>query len=500
MATDLSKLIQDGISTTLTGLLGKDTSFNEITKVDARDINNFEFLQVNSEFAFDKLASLFEFFIPAASASIIFNTMMSAEDYDISSTIDDDTADAMSEFVSNLSGSLVTAFNAEEIEELGASKFNIQHKEVLKGGDISNIDNLFRFSLNIEETPILLFIKFHEEFLPFIPNIANSEFTYYPPEEEKVEEEEEQPEAEIKNEETEEKTSEDNDNKKETTQEIEDDAQEASQSKLSKLFTKKNKIILASIGGVIILLLILVFIGVFSSEEIPEEETIIKQETPAKEITQEVKITPYKTLKKVDFTIQDIDVNRLNNRLNTLTKYQVLSQRELQEQELAEKIRLEKLQKERELIAFAKLNKEEPIQQTEEVEEKTVEQKPKKEEITTVAPSKDTQTENNTPVKKEEPVAMIEQGKESVQVSSYYLSTHNIKYTLFKNLILKNNATNVRISICNDIDGRTSIFIGPFKTDIEQMKMKTLIEKANPTIETTLLQITQEEFDQKCNF
>jgi hypothetical protein len=494
MATDLSKLIQEGITSTLTGILGRDTSFNEITKVDARDINHFEFLQVNAEFAFDKLTSLFEFFIPATSASIIFNTMMSAEDYDISSTIDDDTSDAMTEFVSNLSGSLVTAFNAEDIEELGASKFNIQHKEILTGDAITNIDNLFRFSLNIEETPILIFIKFHEEFLPFIPNIANSEFTFYPEEKEAPEEEDLEPTPKI-----EETINEDIDEvttvKKDTNQEEENTVTNDTKSKLNLLLTKRNKIILAGVAGVIILLLVIM--SIFSSKEVPEEEPVVKQEVPQKVETQEVQITPYKTLKKVDFSIKDIDVDRLNTRLSTLTKYQVLSEQEIKAQEIAEKVRLAKLQKERELIAFAKLNKEEPIKQ--------IQKKEKEGKITTPAISNATKIQEKkvkteiTPTTKQL-TAIPATVKKPISVSSFYLTTYSIKYTLYKNLILENNAQNARISICNDAEGRTSIFIGPFKTNIEQMKMKTLIEKANPAIDTNLLQITQEEFDQKCNF
>lgn len=487
MATDLSQIIQDGLGSTLTGLLGKDTTFNEITKVDIRDINRFELLQVNSEFAFEKLTSLFEFFIPASSASIIFNTMMSAEDYDISATIDDDTADAIGEFVSNLCGSLVTAFNAENVEELGSSKFNIQHKEVLQGNSIENVDNFFRFSLNIEETPILIFIKFHDEFLPFIANIANSEVTFYPAEEPKEEENEPEEEIEEKQQEAPEE---------EKQEELEETKPE---SKVNKLLTKRNKIILGTLVGVIVLLIL--FSMLFSTEEPPMQETNTSKEKPLENNqTKPVEITPYKTLKKIDFSIKDIDIERLNNRLSTLTKYQVLSEQEIEEQKLADNLRLEKLQKERELIAFAKANKEEPIDLP--IQEANETQELNTTEMTTNVIDKEQIQERNETTPQEVVVQTEEIVEKSApeQMSLYYLSTYSIKYNLYKNLIQKNNSANTRISICNDKDGKTSIFIGPFQTDIEQMKMKTLIEKANTSIDTTLLQMTQEEFDQKCNF
>jgi len=503
MATDLSKIIQDGISTTLVGLLGKDSTFKETTKVDIRDLSNNEFLQVNSEFAFDKLTTLFEFFIPAPSASVIFNTMMSADDYDIATTIDDDTSDAMSEFVSNLSGGLVTTFNAENIDDLGNVKFNIQHKEIVQGSEIQNIDTFFRFSIDIEEKNVLVFIRFQEEFLPFIPNIAESEVTFYPAEVDEEDDESEEPEeatnletketsTETKEEEKEELKSSEEDNESDTQEE------EEKTSKLKKLLTKRNKIILGVVGGLIVILLALSIFSGSEEEEMVEEE-VVKQEQPKEEKEpQKIETQSYKTLKKIDFDVNDIHVERLNKRLSTLTKYHVLSEEEIRQEEREERARLEKLQREKELLEFAKQNKEEPVIIQEEMSKET---EPEQKVETPVQSQDITQIPQET-VK--QTVQMIDNESKQEEIkkesSSYYISSNDIKYNLYKNLVLQGEFTTARISICNDKDGRTSIFIGPFQSDVQQMKMKTLIQKENANITIDLLNITKEEFDQKCNF
>ena len=52
MASDLSKLIQDGLCNTLNGLLAKDTKLTENTKIDERDLSSLELLKVDAVFDF----------------------------------------------------------------------------------------------------------------------------------------------------------------------------------------------------------------------------------------------------------------------------------------------------------------------------------------------------------------------------------------------------------------------------------------------------------------
>ena len=148
MASDLSQLIQDGLCNTLNGLLAKDASLKETTKVHEQDLEELEVLKVNSVFDFEKLSSTLHFIIPAYSASYIFNTMMGETDIEPSLKIDDDTADAIGEFVSNTSGSLTTAINGSAFDDLGSVKFNIAKSDIIEGKSISDIDKTYKFLKN----------------------------------------------------------------------------------------------------------------------------------------------------------------------------------------------------------------------------------------------------------------------------------------------------------------------------------------------------------------
>ena len=81
--------------------------------------------------------------------------------------------------------------NAENFEELGQSKFNIRHKEIVDGNTIENIENNFRFLIDIDGEEVVIFTQFEENFLPFIQELTNVEPTYHPEEVEKKEEIEE---------------------------------------------------------------------------------------------------------------------------------------------------------------------------------------------------------------------------------------------------------------------------------------------------------------------
>jgi hypothetical protein len=533
MAQDLSQTIQEGLAQALTDSLGIDAKFLETTKLDIRDVQDNQLLEVNSIFEFDKLETTFQFIIPATTASIIFNNLMGTTDAEISKTIDDDLTDSMSEFVSSVSGSLVTAFNAKGEEELGNAKFHIQNKKTVEGSELVNIENVYRFSIELEDTPLNIFIQFNENFFPFIDKISKSEPTFYP-EEESSNEENKQEEVtetithtqeksmpeESSNETSEQpKTDEDSQTNEET-----DSSEEVVEDEESLKKAKKMKILIIALSSLIGLVLIIFLVIFFMSD--PEENTPtenteqVQEDTQEKKAPEEIKITTTKTLKKIDFNIKDIDVARLNGRLATLTKYEILTKEELQEQQKEEAKRLERLKKEEALKEFAKLNKEEPVVVKEPVEEKpkevtkeviepqktvetkiveTVKKEPviqeKIEEVKEVKKEKPTQVETKIVQEKVEPLK-----EELIPSKQLYISTKSIKYTLFKSLIPKLNSTTVRISMCNDDSGRTVILIGPFENIEHQNLMGQYIQETKENIQTSSLELSQEEFTQKCNF
>ncbi len=475
MAYDLSTLIQDGLCNTLQNLLGADTKLNSITKVHEKDLKELELLKIESEFVFDQLTTTLSFVVPAVSASTIFNIQMGDAEAEPSLQIDDDTTDAISEFISTVSGGLTTAINGEEIEDLGKSKFHIAGNEVLQGDSITDIENIYRFSINIDDNEIIIFILFDEAILPYLNDITMKPVTEHPEEleiedieeelEEKVDDDKKEDIENNSNEEISAKDSEDVEDN--TDKEVENSSED------EKPENKKLKMLVMGTAGLLGLTIlagiVMYFMGVFDPAPIPVKK---EESNTTKESKDIVSVVKYKTLKKVDFKISDINIPRLNTRLKSLTKFGVLSKEELEEQSLAEKNRIFEVDKEIKLAEFAKNNKEESLGKTAEIKSKSTIKK-----IT-----KDIQYD------------------ELKDQDLKFITTNSIKYKFFKDLVLKLNTTQARISICNDEKGRTTIFIGPFENDMLQLKMKDLIQSNNQNIKTSISNITTQEFNTRCNF
>ena len=475
MAYDLSTLIQDGLCNTLQNLLGADTKLNSITKVHEKDLKELELLKIESEFVFDQLTTTLSFVVPAVSASTIFNIQMGDAEAEPSLQIDDDTTDAISEFISTVSGGLTTAINGAEIEDLGKSKFHIAGNEVLQGDSITDIENIYRFSINIDDNEIIIFILFDETILPYLNDITMKPVTVHLEkieiediEEELEEKIDDEPKEDIENSSNEETSDKDSEKVEDNT-----DEEVKNSSEDEKPENKKLKMLVMGTAGLLGLTIlagiVMYFMGVFDPAPIPVKK---EESNTTKESKDIVSVVKYKTLKKVDFKISDINIPRLNTRLKSLTKFGVLSKEELEEQSLAEKNRIFEVDKEIKLAEFAKNNKEESLGKTAEIKSKSTIKK-----IT-----KDIQYD------------------ELKDQDLKFITTNSIKYKFFKDLVLKLNTTQARISICNDEKGRTTIFIGPFENDMLQLKMKDLIQSNNQNIKTSISNITTQEFNTRCNF
>ena len=89
MASDLSKLIKEGLCSTLNGLLAKEAILKETNLAIEKDFNNLEVLKVESTFEFKDITSTWSFIVPAFTASYIFNIMVGDES-EPALAIDDD--------------------------------------------------------------------------------------------------------------------------------------------------------------------------------------------------------------------------------------------------------------------------------------------------------------------------------------------------------------------------------------------------------------------------
>lgn len=499
MASDLSKLIQNSFTLTLNGLLAKDAKILQITKTHIKDLEDLQLLKVQSAFDFSNFSSEFSFIVPAKSCSLIFNTMMGSPITELSEEIDDDAEDAIGEFVSNTSGSLTTAINGEELDDIGQTKFNISNKEILQGNDMSDLENMYRFQIDLEDNELIIFVLFDEPILPFITEIASSEITYHEEEKEpEVEEEIIEEVVEKVDDVKKEKKIETKEGKEETS-EIKEDTKEK---KDVDPKTKKLKLIIIIVGSllglVIISFLVMYFMGIFDPEPIIEK----KEDTNTTKMIKEpnkVDVVKYTTLKKVIFKTSDINKERLNNKLLELTKYKVLNKEELEAQKLAEKNRLFELEREKELLEFSKNNHEEALFEKQKLDEERIIDKKTKFKKETFSIVKDDVIITNNMPEVVSPKIEKENSPEVEVETLNYVITHSLKYSLFKSLVQETNTNQARISICNNSSGKTTIYIGPFETKDLQNKMIELIQKKNINIDASTENITEVEFNTRCN-
>jgi hypothetical protein len=513
MASDLSKIIQDSITLTLNGLLAKDASIIQITKTHIKDVQELQLLKVQSAFDFSNFTSKFEFLVPAKSSSLIFNTMMGSPITELAEEIDDDAEDAIGEFISNTSGTLTTSINAANLDEIGQTKFNIAHKEVIQGNDLNELSNTYRFLIDLEGSELIVFITFDEVILPYVHEITESEITHHEEEivEEIVEIEEVSP---IK----EELPAKEEPVIEEPTKKTDDIVEEKEVNPKDKKLQLIIYGISALLGLITLTFLIAYIMGAFDQEPVIEQAPDINSTKIIKDKNQ-LDIVQYSTAQKIKFKESDINKKRLNIKLAELTKYNVLNKEELEAQKLAEKNRLFELEKEKELLAFSKKNQEEKLFEKEEPKKpRIIEKKTKfKQETFVMEKSKIIVTDNTEAIpdnvstenlkqniepnltQKEDKVIIQNTIIEDVDKKLNYVITNSLKYSLFKGLVQETNTKQARISICNNENGKTEIYIGPFETNVLQQKMIDLVKENNLEIVVNPISINEEEFNTRCN-
>ncbi|MEA3498787.1 MAG: hypothetical protein U9R16_07005 [Campylobacterota bacterium] len=527
MASDLSELIQDVLCSTLNALLSKEAKLKEINKVHEKDLADIQTLKIDSTFEFKDITSTWSFIIPAYSSSYIFNTMLGEESEPVE-LLDDDIADAINEFISNVSGGLTTIINGSEFDDLGEVKSNTLLDKIIEKNQIEDIDNMYKLTIDLDGLDITIFILFDNPIIPFIKTITKSKISVYPEDEELENKEEEELEnieldeeknksnsetTEEKKEDLENKSKEKNSSSEEKTDDTNDDSSkdETELTDEEKKAKKLKKIIIGvagALGFTIVTGVVMYFTGMFDPEPIKQIDTNATKIVKDKD---NIDVIKYTKKKKTNFSTSKINKDRLNTRLALLTKYEILSEDEIEAQNIAQKERLYYIEREKELIAFAKLNKEERIY-PKVIKEKEIVKKEKnntkeqtkiviKKEI--VQNSQDLNISKTADIIKKEIVVPDTNDTKIVKIEDNrlkFILVDSLKYKLFKEAILKIDTKEARISICKDITGRTAVYIGPFEEEILQNKMLKILQDKETNLNIDISNITQEEFNARCNF
>ena len=462
MASDLSTLIKDGLCSTIQGLLAKDVIVNDIFKVEKENFDDTQVLSIYSTFEFENITSSWNFIFPAFTSSIIFNSMMGMEE-EPSSQIDNDMADAIKEVVSNISGGLTTAINGAGYEDLTGAKFSLNQENIINANELENFDNIFKFSINIDQTAVDIFIQFDNVILPFINDIKNSPLAPKPIiEEPKEEQNTPEPEPEPKKEEPQPIKEEPKEEPKPVVEESKEEEPKEELSDEDKK-NKKIKMIIIALGGtlalVIISAIVFYFLGWFDPP--PPPPAPVEQNATKKLDKNGVEVVEYPKRKKSKFRIEMINVNRLNSRLALLIATP----------------RAKTIDSKIPIV---------PVTIKEQTVQKVV--------------SKKVMQPKQAIVKKKTSQQITAQKTQATNQTNKlnFIATYVLRYRTYKKLLQKYTIANARISLCRDKSNRTIIYIGPFSNPIQEAMILNQI-KSKYTKDVKKITLDQKTVNKRCN-
>jgi len=291
-------------------------------------------------------------------------------------------------------------------------------------------------------------------------------------------------------------------------------------------------IIVSMLLSLVSICVVLYFVGFFDPEPVKEVKV---------EDTKQVQKDEYK------FNSNDIDANRLNKKLNLLTKYEIVENSDIEEQKAKEKenlyleakrqLELERQAKIDEIKEVERKRLQEQLPPIKKVDinenidkeiEKVIENEEPAEELTKATKVEEPVVETEVAVKVEEPVtevvkeekieeAKVEEEKTTVKpeevkeevvvveekpkVSQFVkiIKIATKSQDIYKSYLDKIYSISDDVTLCRDYKNNVEIFIGPFDDDSSRDKIaKEYLNKYNISVE--IYDYTTEEYDKRCNY
>jgi hypothetical protein len=314
-------------------------------------------------------------------------------------------------------------------------------------------------------------------------------------------------------------------NSENSSKEFNDDNKKV-QKKQPKIF----RILIVVISILLILLtigLVLFFLGFFD----PKEDIQAQKDKNPEEIQAQ-------KIPEIQIDINDLDKNKINKKLNTLTKHEIMNKHELEaeeqrikeeeEKKLAEEKRIEEEKKKKvqeEINAqYAKIEEEKKVleEQQKQIKEEQEKFLALQEELKKELENKKTELlgelnnkKGSTQEKMNEPeVKSIENSNidnsieeditENTTPSSdmqflSFINVATIKGELYKSYLDDLQQFEKNISLCRDQKNRIEIYFGPYSSDMERKKVfDELISKGYK--QAYLADLTKEEYNKRCKY
>ena len=256
-----------------------------------------------------------------------------------------------------------------------------------------------------------------------------------------------------------------------------------------------NKILISIIAllfSILIIGLILFFLGVFDTKEesidVSTQEEIVQEENLSQTIT--------KVKKHYQYNEEDINKDRINNKLQNLLSHQDNEQQIDQKESNNELFFDDELEK---LITDDKPKDITNKEDTDDLDSSSLD------EITS---SIDVIKDEQTPIQETQKLDILSSSVESSNQQSYiqkenhqeflkFIQVATLKYKLYTDFLKEIKAVDARISICQNEDGRIQIFIGPF---LDDSKRDFVIKQINKSVvnDAFAIEFTQEEYLRRC--
>ncbi|PIF04104.1 MAG: flagellar motor switch protein FliY [Arcobacter sp.] len=172
MASDISNIIRNEISTTLESLLSVGSSVEEVVLVSSSDIEDCECINIAVSFDLGGKESQWSYFIPT-SAATQFEYLMLGGVTDLKDAIDDEIIDAVKEIISTISGSICTSVNAQGFADISGIKSNMGDSSVVSLPNPNSKSSMYKFVVKLNDEYIDMYISFDADSIPFVELLTN---------------------------------------------------------------------------------------------------------------------------------------------------------------------------------------------------------------------------------------------------------------------------------------------------------------------------------------
>lgn len=275
-----------------------------------------------------------------------------------------------------------------------------------------------------------------------------------------------------------------------------------------------KRVLFITIGVLLLFLIILATIFIFKSEESKEPtESSPPIESSAKTNENNIENVPSEPeIKETKFDFNNLEPEKLNEQLELLTNKNMEYQKEKEQKILEEEKKLspvfnlvnnlkdkEEIKKEENSIVNSEDNKKEEISKIEEIKEDKKEEIISEKKDIATSTSNETKTQNetsniNSNSKKEE-TTKITESLTFVKL----INVAKIKGDLNKKYFDKVIEVNANVLLCRDDENIIELYYGPFLEDNLRDDLLSKLIK-NGFKESYSLEMTQEEFDKRCNY